>query len=98
VSESAPQKFAPEVEHALAQPVLGLSDVADLFGVSRQLAAKWVRTWPDWPEPYADLRAGKVWRTEDILAVGERHERKPGEGPRPAGDPRPPSATGRQPA
>jgi hypothetical protein len=85
------RKLPPAAQAALAQPILGLSDIADVYGVSRQLAAKWARTWKDWPEPFAELRAGKFWRTEEVLAVGERHERMPGEGPREAGDPRPPS-------
>jgi hypothetical protein len=75
----------------LRQPILGVSDVAEVFGVSKQLAAKWARTWGDWPEPFAEVRAGTFWRTEDVLEVTKRHERTPGEGPRPTGDPRPPS-------
>lgn len=80
-----------EARHALAQPVVGIGDIADVFAVSKQLASKWARTWPDWPQPYADIRAGLVWETQAVLAVAAEHERKPGEGPRAAGDPRPPS-------
>ena len=73
-------------------PVMGLGEIADLYGVSRQLAANWARQHADFPEPLARLKMGPVWTTEDVLAYGERHERTPGEGPRPSGDPRPPSA------
>lgn len=73
-------------------PIMGLGEIADYYGVSRQLAAKWSRTHEDFPEPLAVLKMGPVWRTEDVLEYGRRRERKRGEGPRPAGDPRPPSA------
>lgn len=73
-------------------PILGVSEVADLYGVSRQLAMKWSRQSKDWPSPFAVLKAGTFWTTDDVLAWGKRHERKPGEGPRATGDPRPPSA------
>lgn len=71
-------------------PILGTSDVGSLFGVSRQLAHKWTKS-ADWPEPFAVVQAGTFWHTKDVLAWAKRHERKPGEGPRPSGDPRPPS-------
>lgn len=58
--------------------------------MSRQLASQWTAK-PDWPEPFAKVKAGTFWRTDEVLAWGDRHERKPGQGPRPAGDPRPPS-------
>lgn len=70
---------------------MGVGDVAKYYGVSKQLVAKWARTWPDWPKPYAALSAGTFWRTEDVKAVCDAHERRKGQGPRPAGDPRPPS-------
>jgi hypothetical protein len=72
-------------------PLMGLTEVANLYGVSRQLAKKWTVTSPDFPEPVVELAAGKVWDTDAILAWGKRHEREPGAGPRQAGDPRPPS-------
>lgn len=80
-----------------AQPIMGITDIAEHVGVSRQLAKKWSVSWPDWPEPFARVSAGMFWRTEDVLATLARHERKPGEGPRAAGDPRPPSVANPKP-
>src|SRR4051794_17978652 len=75
-------------------PVMGVGSVADYYGVSKQLAAKWARESRDWPDPFAVLStrgAGTLWRTVDVIEWGKRHERKRAEGPRDAGDPRPPS-------
>lgn len=80
---------------AYRQPIMGVGDVAEYYGVSKQLAAKWAREWPDWPKPYAVVKAGTFYRTEDVRAVCAAHERRKNEGPRPAGDPRPPSVTRR---
>lgn len=73
-------------------PIMGVTEVATYAGVSRQLAAKWARTWNDWPAPFAVLSAGTFWATDSVLDVLRAHERKPGQGPREAGDPRSPSA------
>jgi hypothetical protein len=72
-------------------PIMGLTEVANYAGVSRQLAKKWTATWGDWPAPYAVLAAGNIWQTDDVKDVLKRHERTPGAGPRAVGDPRPPS-------
>lgn len=73
-------------------PGMGIGEVAEYFGVKRQLAHKWSRTHSDFPAPWFTLATGPVYRRQDIAAYGRRHERRRGEGPRPAGDPRPPSA------
>jgi hypothetical protein len=77
-------------------PVLTVGGIAAYFGVDRQLAAKWARESRDFPEPFAHPPAGAVYATQDVIAWGERHERRRSEGPRPAGDPRPPSARRRR--
>jgi hypothetical protein len=73
-------------------PILSVGGISDYFGVSKQLAAKWARESPDWPAPFAEVPAGSMYLTSEVIAWGERHERKRAEGPRPSGDPRPPSA------
>jgi hypothetical protein len=67
-------------------PIMGLSEIADYFGVSRQLARKWTATHDDFPAPYVELRMGKTWRTSEVLAYGKRRGRQQGAGPRPSGD------------
>lgn len=82
-------------------PVLTVGGVAAYFGVTKQLAAKWARVSPDWPEPFAytqppqpgeEKRSGALYRTTDVIAWAKAHERRRAEGPREPNDPRPPSA------
>lgn len=73
-------------------PVLTVGGVGDYYGVSKGLAAKWARESPDFPEPFARPGSGALYVTADVIDWGRRHERKRAEGPRPIGDPRPPSA------
>lgn len=66
----------------MSPTLMGLQEVAAHFGVSRQLAYKWVTKRADFPEPLAELAQGKVWDRADIVAWGRKHGRKAGEGPR----------------
>jgi hypothetical protein len=81
------------VYHARSElePILSVSGVGDYFGVSKGLAAKWVRESPDFPEVFARPGSGSVYLTAEVISWGERHERPRAGGPREAGDPRPPS-------
>lgn len=72
-------------------PVLSVGAIGDYFGVSKGLASKWVRESPDWPSPFATPPSGTLYLTAEVIEWGKRHERKRAEGPRDAGDPRPPS-------
>lgn len=72
-------------------PVLTVGAIGDYFGVSKQLAAKWARESKDFPGAFASPPSGALYVTADVIAWGQRHERKRAEGPREAGDPRPPS-------
>jgi predicted DNA-binding transcriptional regulator AlpA len=44
----------------------GLAEVAELLGVSKRTATRYVQR-PDFPEPVARLRAGPIWLEKDIL-------------------------------
>lgn len=77
--------------YADLDPVLSIGGVADYYGVKKQLAAKWAREMTDWPSPFATPRSGALYRTDQIIAWGVKHERRRAEGPRPSGDTRPPS-------
>ena len=45
--------------------LLGLSEVADLFGVSKRTASRYAaRT--DFPKPVAQLAMGPIWLQEDV--------------------------------
>jgi chromosome partitioning protein len=48
--------------------LLGINEIAELAGVSRQAVANWRSRFPDFPQPIADLRAGPVFRGRQIRA------------------------------
>lgn len=55
----------------------GVSEVAALFGVSRQRVAE-LRTKRGFPAPIAELRAGPVWKVSSLSRFLEEWERRPG--------------------
>lgn len=58
--------------------IMGAAEIAEYLGVSRQ----WVEVLSkrrDFPEPAVVLKAGRIWRTEDIEAWNAaRRERREG--------------------
>jgi len=48
----------------------GLAEVAEMLGVSRRTAARYVAR-SEFPAPVARLRAGPVWLAEDVEAWAE---------------------------
>ncbi len=57
----------------MARPVLvGVAEIADLFGVSRQAASNWRERHSDFPSPAASLKSGPVWELPDILAWADQ--------------------------
>jgi chromosome partitioning protein len=46
---------------------LGLSEVADLLGTSRQVVGNWRQRRPTFPRPLAELKSGPIWLREDIV-------------------------------
>lgn len=68
----------------------GISEVADYYGVSKQLVYKWTKR-SDFPDPIAGpdhpdnpLSMGQLWRFADVKDWGKRHKRRKGAGPREA--------------
>jgi enamine deaminase RidA (YjgF/YER057c/UK114 family) len=55
----------------------GVSEVADLLGVSRQRVAQ-LRTKRGFPAPIAELRAGPIWDVSSLGLFLEEWERRPG--------------------
>ncbi|MGI8753349.1 MAG: helix-turn-helix transcriptional regulator [Acidimicrobiales bacterium] len=47
--------------------LVGLAEIADLFGVSRQRADQLARQ-TGFPQPEAVLQGGRIWKREDIEA------------------------------
>lgn len=53
--------------------LVGVAELADLFGVSRQAASNWRERHADFPTPAASLKSGPVWELPDIIAwAGDR--------------------------
>lgn len=52
--------------------VLGVRDFAAKWGVSPQLANKFSQR-DDFPEPAAELAAGRIWRTADVRRWVKKH-------------------------
>lgn len=48
--------------------LLGLSEVAELVGASRQTVSNWRQRRQDFPRPDAELKSGPIWRREPIIA------------------------------
>jgi chromosome partitioning protein len=46
--------------------LLGINEIAELAGVSRQAVANWRTRFPDFPQPVAKLRAGPVFRVRQV--------------------------------
>jgi hypothetical protein len=55
----------------------GVSEVADLLGVSRQRVAQ-LRIKPGFPAPIAELRSGPIWDVSSLGVFLEEWERRPG--------------------
>lgn len=48
--------------------LVGLAEIADMAGVSRQAVTNWTARHDSFPEPLARLAAGPVWKRNDIAA------------------------------
>lgn len=48
--------------------LLGLAEIAELFGVTRQVIANWKARKPTFPMPVAELKSGPVWEHAAIVA------------------------------
>lgn len=53
--------------------LLGMREVADLLGVSRQRFAQLLDAYPDFPEPTAVISAGRIWERVDVEAWMAAH-------------------------
>jgi prophage regulatory protein len=48
--------------------LLGIHEVAQRLGISRQRVPQLADSYKGWPAPAAELKAGKVWNSADIDA------------------------------
>jgi hypothetical protein len=68
---------------------VGVTEIGEMLGVSRQRANTLARR-PDFPEPLARTKAGRVWKREDVVKWEEGWDRTNVGG-------RPPKKAGREP-
>lgn len=48
--------------------LIGINEIADMAGVSRQAVANWRSRFPDFPKPLTELKAGPVFRARQVKA------------------------------
>lgn len=63
----------PDTSPPIVWPVeeyVGSGELEEMFGVSRQRVYQ-LTSRPDFPKPMVRLKAGAVWRTEDVRAWAE---------------------------
>jgi chromosome partitioning protein len=58
------------------QRLLGLSEVAELLGASRQTITNWRQRRQNFPSPIAELKSGPIWSREDIVEWAEETGRE----------------------
>lgn len=71
------ERLDRSLEEPNMPPLLGVAELADLIGVSRQRASELART-AVFPSPMATLAAGPVWAEPTILRFVETWQRRPG--------------------
>lgn len=66
----------------MAKGVVGVSEIAELLGVTSQRAGQIARDHADFPPPVATLAAGRVWDLETVTAWIAKHPDRPSGRPR----------------
>jgi hypothetical protein len=66
-----------ELERPAHPAVLGIAELAEILGVSRQRASQVARI-NAFPKPYAELASGPVWFSTNVERFVQEWERKPG--------------------
>ena len=69
--------FDTDLDSRALPPLLGVSELGDLLGVSRQRASIVAKS-PTFPRPVTILQAGPVWTEPSVRRFIDEWERKPG--------------------
>lgn len=69
------QRHEADLSAGRDRDLVGIAEIAELRGVARQSAHRTTRL-PDFPAPYADLAAGRIWRRHDVEQYFARRDRK----------------------
>jgi predicted DNA-binding transcriptional regulator AlpA len=62
----------------VGERLVGAHEIARMFAVERQTVHDWLKK-PErfrFPEPWDQIKAGKVWRTEDVRAWAKKTGRE----------------------
>jgi hypothetical protein len=73
---TTPERLERELERD-DEELLGVSEIAELLGVSRQRVSE-LRRRPGFPAPLAELAAGPVWKRTQLERFVARWPRRPG--------------------
>ncbi len=57
--------------------LVGMAEIAEMLGVTRQRVDKIQRTYDDFPEPEVHLTAGRIWSREAVEAWIQAHPQRP---------------------
>jgi predicted DNA-binding transcriptional regulator AlpA len=57
--------------------LVGITEIAEMIGVSRQRVAQLAESYEDFPKPEADLAAGRIWSRTAIEAWIQAHPERP---------------------
>ncbi len=60
----------------IADELVGIYEIAEMAGVSRQAVVNWRSRFTDFPQPVADLRSGPVFRSPDVRRWLRQHHRR----------------------
>ena len=85
------KQLGRELEAPAIPALAGISEIAEILGVSRQRASELAGS-DAFPKPVANLAAGPVWLGSTVLSFNQQWERRPG---RPKGQSEPRALTGR---
>src|SRR5437763_103341 len=59
--------------------LVGVAEICDILGVSRQRVAQIIETYDDFPAPEVEIAAGRVWSRSAVQTwAAVHHERGPG--------------------
>ena len=63
----------------MSNHLVGVAEICDIMGVSRQRVAQIIETYDDFPQPEVEIAAGRVWsRAAGQTWAAVHHERGPG--------------------
>jgi predicted DNA-binding transcriptional regulator AlpA len=57
--------------------LVGLTEIAEMLGVTKQRVTQLARDYDDFPRPEAELAGGRVWKRAAIEAWVRRHPVRP---------------------